>query len=444
MTSDTLKKYIKHLPLTPGVYLFKDTRKRNLYVGKATNLKNRVSSYLKTKDHRIMKMVELAQSLKFISTPSDIEALILESQLIKNFRPKFNIVMRDDKQYFYVGFNKSNFPKIFITHQTQSSHFIGPFTDGNALKTTLRFLRSVFPYCTCTQLHHNYCLNYHIGKCPGFCCLKDGPERSRRVTKEKGNYMDSIEAINKILGGKKNSYVGELTKEADNKAKQGDFGKAIELRNKIIKLEKIFANAKIIKNSDILKTHRYRVPWPAKARPGDHSETELSSLLKTVKPIIRIEGYDISNIQGKHATGSMVTFINGQPDKNFYRKFKIYTKQTPDDTTMLKEILERRFKHDEWSFPDLILIDGGRQQLRAAETIVNPKSKILNPKKMPIIALAKNKKHIGEKIYISNRKNPLPLTKLSPADRNLLLAIDSEAHRFAISYYRKLHRNLFK
>src|SRR3989344_1582950 len=458
MNQAALKKYIPKLPSNPGIYIFKDAKKY-LYIGKASDLKIRLGSYLKTKDFRIKKMVGLSQTLKFISTQSDIEALILESQLIKKYRPQFNIVMRDDKQYFYVGFSNENFPKIFITHQTRTSgacpssprtgsvlldlhatgvptratprlfntHFIGPFTDGGALKTTLRFLRSVFPYCTCKQLHHNRCLNYHIGKCLGFCCLKSGTS-----SKDKKAYADNINAVREILNGKKNSFVKELRKEAGNAAKKDDFEKAIELRDKIEKLERIFKNARIIRSSEIIKSYR----------------SGLETLLKTRKPIVRIEGYDVSNIQGAHATGSMVTFVHGQPDKNFYRKFKIYTKQTPDDTAMLREILERRFRHEEWPFPDLILIDGGKGQVSAA---VKTLKKLAI--KIQIIGISKNERHMGHQLIVPGRKSAsansggwrtVPLTKLPPADRNLLLAIDSEAHRFAIGYYRKLHRKYLR
>ena len=451
-----LKNKAKNLSQESGVYLFKDERRQYLYIGKATNLKSRVSSYLKTKDIRIKKMISLAKSLEHIATESDIEALILESQLIKKFRPLFNIVLRDDKQYAFVGFTKEKYPKIFITHQPEKNdNFIGPFTDIGALKATLRYLRRVFPYCTCNQLHHNYCLNHHIGKCLGFCCLK-----SAAIKEDDKTYTNNINAIKKILNGKKTSFVKEIKKEAEGFARKDDFEKAIELRDKITKLERIFENAKIIKNSNILKSHR----------------SGLESLLKLQKPIVRIEGYDVSNIGGAHATGSMVTFVHGQQDKNFYRKFKIHPVRSSlaevrrtraksasetsygikwGDTQMLAQVLERRFKHYEWPFPDLILVDGGKQQLRSVEAVVNPKSEILNPKQIqnskfknskqiPIIALTKDKKHKGNKIYVSGRKTPIALTKLSPADRNLLLAIDSEAHRFAIGYYRKLHRKLFR
>lgn len=417
MTTHVLKNYIAGLPPGPGIYRFKDTRKKDLYIGKATNLKNRASSYLKTEDSRIIKMVDSAHSLEFISTESEIEALILESQLIKQFRPPFNIMLRDDKQYAFISFTAEKYPKIFITHQpTKNQNFIGPFTDVGALKITLRYLRRIFPYCTCKQLHHNHCLNYHIGKCLGFCCLKkQNPEPQGRTL---NSYRKNINAIKKILDGKKTYLIKDLRKEMALLAKKGDLEKAIELRDKIAKLERIFENAKIIKNSEIIKTYRSR----------------LESLLKLQKPIIRIEGYDISNIQGAHATGSMATFVHGQPDKNFYRKFKIYTKQTPDDTAMLREILERRFRHEEWPFPDLILIDGGRGQVNTA--IKTLKEMAI---KIQIIGISKNERHLGHQLIIPGRKTPLPLTKLSPTDRNLLLWIDSEAHRFAISYYRKLH-----
>ncbi len=444
MTTHTLKKHIAGLPSGPGIYMFKDARKKDLYIGKATNLKSRVGSYLKTEDQRIQKVVELARSLKFISTQSDIEALILESQLIKRFQPPFNIVMRDDKRYFYVVVSNEKFPKIFWTHQPtkvssikykvsginknealntkyliRDTKVIGPFTDGNTLKSTLRFLRRIFPYCTCKKPHNNFCLNYHIGKCPGFCCLKKPALTDLQLS----IYQENINAIKDVLNGKRVSLVKNFEKEMGQLAQKGELEKAIELRNKISDLRRIFENAMIIKNSDILKTHR----------------SGLESLLKLQKPIIRIEGYDVSNIQGTHATGSMVTFIHGQPDKNFYRKFKIYTKQTPDDTAMLREILERRFKHYEWPFPNLILIDGGKGQVNTAvKTLKNMAIKI------PVIGIPKNERHLGHQLIIPGRKIPLALTKLSPADRNLLLSIDSEAHRFAINYYRERHRRLFQ
>ena len=459
MNGNKLKNLIKRVPTEPGIYIFSDSNKEKLYIGKATNLKSRVGSYLKTEDQRIRKMVELARSLKFTPTQSDIEALILESQLIKRFQPPFNIVMRDDKQYFYVGFTKDTFPKLFLTHQPTKlwitpfngviHSLVGPFTDGNALKTTLRYLRRIFPYCTCKKPHNNFCLNYHIGKCLGFCCLKK-PELSIKYQVSRG-YKKNIRAIKEILSGKKGSLIKKLEREMVQMAKNANLEKAIELKDKISKLKRVFENAKIIgnwkffRNSKLETTERSRAVAYMAIRNLEAKNKKqnvlygIKQLLKLARLPVCIEGYDVSNIQGVHATGSMVTFIHGQPDKNFYRKFKIQTKQTPDDTAMLKEILERRFKHYEWPFPDLILIDGGKSQVNTAvKTLKNMAIKI------PIIGISKNERHIGHQLIITGRKTPLSLTKLSGTDKNLLLTIDSEAHRFAIGYYRKLHRKLFK
>src|SRR5258708_32342760 len=212
MSIDDLKKHIAKTPDTPGIYRFQNLLRQDIYIGKAASLKKRLNSYCKATDPRIRTMIAAAHHIAHIETESDIEALILESQLIKQKRPKFNIALRDDKQYFYVGFTRDEFPRIFLTHQPQlaksaatrlfgtvaergssprsgdeetdgtgfkglgkrvwvAADFAGPFTDGAALKATLKFLRNIFPYCTCTQKHHNFCLNYHIGKCVGYCCL---------------------------------------------------------------------------------------------------------------------------------------------------------------------------------------------------------------------------------------------------------------------------------
>ncbi len=433
MTIQELKNLIHNAPHEAGVYLFKGPHAENLYTGKASSIKKRLLSYLKTEDPRIDKMISQAKTLKFIETDSDIEALILESQLIKQQRPQFNIMLRDDKQYFFVGFSHDEFPRLFLTHQPNSpayelmssrASFIGPFTDGAALKVTLKYLRDIFPYCTCSQKHHNFCLNYHIGKCPGFCCLKEQQNLNLNLkTKNLNIYQKNIKAIKDILSGKKNNLVKELKKEMATAGKKHDFTRAIELRTKLERLERVFYNAQVIKHSEILKSYN----------------SDLPALLKIKKPIIRIEGYDVSNIQGTHATGAMVTFVNGMPDKNFYRKFNINPpaggRPKANDTAMLREILERRLNHPEWPFPDLIVIDGGKGQVSSTMAIL----KDMNIK-IPLIGISKNEKHIGHQLIIPSRKQPLSLNKLGATDKNILLTIDAEAHRFAISHYRKLHR----
>ncbi len=437
-----------------------------MYIGKAANLRNRVKQYLKVEFYApfLSHLIKEAEKVEYKTTDSEIEALLLESKLIKKHQPKYNIMLRDDKQYFYVGFTKEEFPKILLTHQTESPKFkienyIGPFTDGTALKSTLRLLRRIFPYCTCKQKHNNFCLNYHIGKCLGFCCLK----KPKIIKKEHEKYRRNIKAIKDILSGKKDTLVKKLKKELKDLGKQmvefvpisasgnrgssisnkikdfDEIGKeAIELRNKIERLERVFENAKIIQDTI----------YQLGTKTGGSLET-LKNIFKLPKIPYRIEGYDVSNIQGKNATGAMVVFTNGIPDKNEYRKFKIRFKKTPDDIAMLKEVLKRRFNHPEWPQPDLIFVDGGKAQLNAVLKIMSLPSFAAYSAEAAsatkagkategtaVISLAKGK----NEIFSSTLKKPVSMKKLPNEVRNLIKLIDAEAHRFAVSYYRSLHR----
>lgn len=432
MTLDNLSSIIKSFPRTPGVYTFQNNKEKPLYIGKAANLRSRLLSYLKLGDPRIQKMIDLAETITYEETGSDIEALILESQRIKKQKPQFNIMLRDDKQYFFVVFTPEKFPKIFLTHQPQKfkNTPIGPFTDGAALKVTLKILRRFFPYCTCKQFHHVRCLNAHIGKCLGFCCLKNSKHVDKKL------YKKNIRAIKDILNGKKSTVIRNMEKEMSLEANQGKLERAIELRDKIKQIKRVFENAQIISR------HRQN---------SDGNLLELKKALRLDNFPHRIEGYDVSNIQGIHATGSMVAFIDGLPDKNEYRKFKI--RQTfssknlggqvrgGNDTGMLREIIGRRLTHGEWTYPDLIIVDGGKGQLNAAYGIIsNFQFPIFNSKPI-VIALTKNDKHVGDHltIKVGEKFKLIPLAKLPESTKNLILAIDTEAHRFAILYYRKLH-----
>ena len=459
MNKVQLKQKIALTPSGTGIYLFINNHKKALYVGKALSLKKRLDSYRRTEDPRILRMLSEAKRIDLIETNSEIEALILESQYIKKYKPEFNIMLRDDKQFFYVEFSTDKFPKIFLTHKpinldsrsmindsrkssihnskisNHKSTYIGPFTDAGALKVTLRLLRKIFPYCTCKQKHNSYCLNYHIGKCLGYCCLTR--EDSRIMIYDLRIYQKNIKAIRDVLSGKKESVIRQFEKKMKNFAKEEKFEEARGLQYKIEKLKKIFQNAQILNT-------RY-LSLDTNGDSTKNALNQLTELINAKRPLKRIEAYDIANIQGNFAVGAMIVFSDGVPDKNEYRKFKIRTKSTPDDTTMLKEVLTRRFNHPEWQYPDLILVDGGRQQLSVAQKVIfNLKFTIFNEfsiKQLPkIIAITKNKRHIGEKIFVQNKKDPIPLSGLPTNVKNLLLQINAEAHRFAISYYRKTHR----
>lgn len=421
MKPEELRSKIADIPKEPGVYIFRDSKRHPIYVGKASGLKNRLSSYVRTADARISTMVQTAQSLDFQITGSEIEALILESQLIKKYKPQFNVVMRDDKQYFFVALTDEEYPRIYLTHQYHSNRIrqpikelIGPFTEGSALKTTLNQLRRLFPFCTCKQLHNVRCLNAHIGKCPGFCCLKHPTDTDRPA------YMKNIRAIRDLLSGKRESVTRQMEKEMKQLGARGEFEKALSIQHKIERVRRVFENAKIITSQK------------EQMRPIE----ELKKVLKLSKAPFRIEGYDISNISGVHSTGSMVVFDYGKPDKASYRKFKIKTVKGSDDTAMLKEVLTRRMNHPEWQYPDLIIIDGGKGQLNAAQSALSDHPEI------SLIALTKDERHMGSHITFKRKGEfaSAPLVKLPAPARDLILMVDSEAHRFAISYYRTLHQ----
>lgn len=381
---------VSKLPKTPGVYAFKKN-KELLYIGKAINIKARV------KNHSLDQIKKVG----YIKTDSEIEALILEARLIKRYRPKNNIVWKDDKNYFYIGITKESFPQLFITHQPKKTiQHIGPFVDGTALKETLKVLRRVFPYRTCKNLPRRPCLWYQLHRCPAPCLLESNLAKqipSAKI-KMKQECQRNIRNLLKLLSGKKKQVLADLKKQMKKEASCQNFEIAAKTRNQIKALERILANTRILEYSK------------SKLHQG------------------RIEAYDISNIQGKEATGAMVVFRNGKPDKSQYRWFRIRTEDKPNDIAMIKEVILRRLKHPEWPYPDLMLIDGGRAQLNAALSIIGSKTKVM--------ALAKK----NNELYIEGQKKPVLLKSLPRETFNLILQLRDEAHRFARRYHHKLRK----
>jgi excinuclease ABC subunit C len=429
------KENIPKLPEEAGVYAFFATPKRNcgdglLYIGKAINIRERVKNHFLQPTFRDNLFIDQINNVGYIKTDSEIEALLLEAKLIKKYQPKFNVVWRDDKNYFYVGMTNEAYPQIFITHQPKLSvksyrlkvQHVGPFVDGKALKETLKFLRKVFPFRSCRFVPKKSCLWYHLGRCPAPCTLESGVMDVPAIKKivEKEARKDAA-SLFKILSGKKSQVLKNLKKEMAGAAQSQDFEKAKKIRDKIFSLEKVLQNARIFSQLPISQNSS----WP-KAQ-------EILSKITGVKTISRIEAYDISNIQGQLAVGSMVVFVEGLPDKSLYRKFKIHIAGKPDDFAMLKEVLTRRFGHPEWNFPNLILIDGGKGQLNIA---INSKLQNPNYKNIKILAIAKR----NNELYIEGKKKPILLKILPREISDLILYLRDEAHRFAIAYHKKLRQ----
>lgn len=426
------------IPQTPGVYIFRKGR-TPVYVGKAANLKKRLVSYFKKNaGDKVARLTAEADTVEWIETPSEIEALIQESELIKQHVPKYNVIMRDDKNFFFVGITQGDFPRIFLTHQPYTrktvrkkrrslrpttyklqASFIGPFTSGSALKEALRILRSIFPYCTCKEGHKRPCLNAEIGRCLGFCCLKAG---GKTPSEEKEEYRKNIKSIVSVLNGRKKSLLTELRREMRDAVKKENFEKAAKRRDQIAGLENILTHAKVMNHASSWRTRT--------SKQGIYNWGKIQKNLETLvgARITRTEGYDISNISGTEATGSMVVFAGGRPDRAEYRMFGIKTVHQPNDIEMHKEVMKRRLNHPEWKFPDLMVIDGGKAQLNAALSVVRPVNT-----EIKVVSLAKRE----EELYIEKRSTPIRLATLPPETAFFFQRVRDESHRFAKKYHHK-------
>lgn len=415
---------LRTLPKTPGVYFFRNARGSVMYVGKAVILRNRVRQYFTKRSDEHPKIAALRDEIAditWIECASEVDALIEEARYIKKHRPKYNVILRDDKNYFFVCITaEKEYPRIFITHQPDNqksgiacAHVIGPFTDGTALKETLKMLRNIYPYCT-SRPAKRPCFHYHLGRCTGACAYP----MVRPQTKK------NIRAIANILNGKRQTLLKKMERDMKEAAKCEHFTKAEEIKRRIDRLKTIFAHTTVI-----ARFSEIRMP---RAENWEETRKALELFLHITYPITRVECYDISNISGKYAVGSMAVFENGMPNKQEYRKFRIrYSGSEPNDPKMIAEVLSRRIRHTEWKTPDLIVVDGGATQLTAAHAVL--------PRSQTIISLAKQR----EEIYTLRSPLPIPAQTLGDTTLLFLQSIRDEAHRFAVSYHRKVRSKGF-
>ncbi|OHA09234.1 MAG: hypothetical protein A3B37_03410 [Candidatus Sungbacteria bacterium RIFCSPLOWO2_01_FULL_59_16] len=427
----------KKIPTSAGVYIFRHD-KTPLYIGKAANLKLRLASYFRNQTalpFKIQKMLREATRLEMIETESEIEALIKEAELIKKYRPKYNSLMRDDKNYFFVGITKEDFPRIFTTHQpdkdwkvklqTTNARYFGPFTSVAEVKTVLKLLRHVFPYCTCKGVHKRPCLNSQIGRCPRYCCTAGFKIQDSRFKKARRAYQRNIRNIVAVLTGKRQMLLQTLKHHMRTAAKAERYEEAGRLRDQIAGLEGVFS-------------HRSVLQAPLETRAWSAILPKLQLIFRTTAPIHRIEGYDISNISGTEATGSMVVFADGVPDKSQYRKFRIKTVRDSNDVAMLREVLRRRFSHSEWPFPELVVIDGGKPQLNTALKAIHDSRFTIHDSRLNVTALAKR-----EEVLFTESGRAIYLQRGDPAILHLFQRIRDESHRFARAYHHKLRKKHF-
>lgn len=400
----SIQSQLKNLPPKPGVYIFRDKDKKILYIGKATSLRSRVSSYFSgAHNYRIEKMISQIKKIETKETDTVLEALILEANLIKKHQPRYNIKEKDDKSFSYFVITKEEFPRVLILRATEvegtkqylvPTKIYGPYTSKKQMQIALKIIRKIFPFHSLKQKTEKGCLDFQIGLCPG--------PYAGKINKK--DYQKNIRGICLILEGKKKNLLKKMEKEMKDRSVGREFEKAGEIRNKIFALRHI---------QDIALLSQ--------------EELTVCNQLKN----IRIEAYDISHISGTDAVGAMVVFKNYEPESSGYRKFKIKTVLGIDDIAMMQEALERRFKND-WQKPDLIFLDGGKGHLAMARDLLNS----LNLK-IPIIAVAKGPTRKRLDLYFANCKNKKYLLEIID-NKNLIGKIMDEAHRFAISYHRVL------
>jgi excinuclease ABC subunit C len=409
MASSKVLAQAKKTPLLPGVYIMKDSKGKVLYVGKAAHLRKRVLSYFtRAHDSRLELLMQKVAKIETEVTGSVVEALVREAELIKKNQPPFNILEKDDKSFLYVVITKEEWPRLLLVRgkdlagKEKARSVFGPFTSASQLKVALKIIRRIFPWNTHLSdkigSYKRPCFDYEIGQCPGTCVGRIGRK----------DYLKEVKHLELFFKGEKHRLIISMEKDMEQASKLMEFERAEKLKRQMFALRHIEDVALI-------------------------SEDAVD---QSGKPKQRIEGYDISNISGDSAVGSMVVFRGDKPDKSQYRKFKIEKIRTSDDVGMLTEMLTRRFKRSsaassggEWPLPDLVLVDGGKPQVNAAQKVMD-----MFGLRVPLVGLAKGPER---------KRNDLFGTLPKGIEFSTLIKVRDEAHRFAISYHKKVRARKF-
>lgn len=382
-------------------------------MGKAKSLRQRVRSYFQPPvklGPKTAALVAQIRSIEHIEVMSEIEALLLESKLIKRFKPDYNIVAKDDRSPFYIHITKEQFPRPIINHEPQGA-IVGPLLTGYTAKRILHNLRRIAPFCTATRKVSRGCLYSHLGLCNP--CPNDPSTNPLE-------YKKNIIRLKKLLKGEFKRVRSSLEAEMYLASKSQDFEKAGQIRDNLKNLEWILVQP--------VQPEEYLVNPNLVADNQQASILQLQQALNLKNHLARIEMYDIANLSGTAATAAMTVAIEGEINSKNYRHFTIRTKATPDDVAMMKEVLTRRLKRTDWPMPDLIILDGGKSQL----SIINHQSSI------PIVALAKK-----EEIITLRLAQGFAELKLDRRNTGLMLLqrLRDEAHRFSRRLHHK-HRQI--
>ena len=429
------------LPRLPGVYRFYDKENTLMYIGKALSLKDRVSSYFKN-DHldrpHIIPMIPKIVKIGYISTTNEVESLILEAALIKQYQPKYNIELKDDKSFawIYISTNEQ-FPKVKVVRsitktEYQKGKLFGPYPDGSSVRRVYRYLRKVFPFCNCKSKEEEE-MYYQIELCAG--------PNIGKINKE--DYREIIKELISVLQGKRVNIINRLQKEMDYLAKNEKFEEAALLRDKINDLKYVSRSTGLDLSTNELQYSAYK-------------QEKLNAIAKQLEidHIKRIECYDISHQAGKNGYGSMVVSVDGYPRSEMYRSFKINIENTGDDYSSLREVIQRRLRLIEdkefGDIPDLIVIDGGPNQLLAIYDIVNKYNNI------GILGISKGRKYkrkgsrlhdefwIYDKLSLNTDSLTPKIRQINLRNPEIIASLRDEAHRFVIKLSRNAKRKGIK
>ncbi len=414
---------LKTLPAAPGVYFHKDMNGEVIYVGKAAVLKNRVRQYFHNteKDIKTAALVREIADTDWIVVDTEMDALFLESEMIKRYKPRWNILLRDDKTVSYVRIDmKSEIPYVSFTRTPQDDKavYIGPFYGKTAVAKALRILRKVFPYYD-KPYDGKKTLNTDLGLTPGIEVGKTTPQE----------YKKNLRKLRLYLEGGRHKLISEIEKQMQQAAQEEKFEEAVGLRQQLYGLKELQKKI-VFSDKEFLDIS------------SDQALVDLQKILGLAKPPRRIEGYDISHQSGTNVVGSMVVFVNGASDRSEYRKFKLRHQQN-DDTANLREVIERRLKHQEWDFPDLVILDGGIGQVNAVKDL-------LWEHNIAVIGRDKSGDHtrnaaVNIVVPLQNGVERLVPLLANSHVAKLIARIDDEAHRFAITYHTLLKRkNMLK
>lgn len=529
--ANKIKEKLSLLPDKPGCYLMKNQDSQVIYVGKAKVLKNRVRSYFSgSHDAKTQRLVNDIVDFEYIVTDSALEALILENHLIKKYRPRYNVMMKDDKTYPYIRLSLDEHPRLSIVRKVKKDHakYFGPYPNAGSAQQVKRLLDKMYPLRKCQNLKDRVCLYYHLGQCLAPC----------EFPVEKETYNGIIKNITRFLQGDYKEIKHELEEKMNQAAENLQYERAKEYRDQLIDIENIMSKQVISLNDridrDIFGYHidkgwmcvqvffmrqgnlierevsifpyygdseedfmsfvtqfyfenpvlpkeillpdqldselleewlQVKIQQPkrgqkrklvemaienAKVALNEKYKLEERDALKTKHAVeklgeklgmdtpYRIEAFDNSNIQGTDPVSAMVVFIEGKPDKSSYRKFKIRTVEGPDDYDTMREVIRRRYTRllkENLNLPDLIIVDGGAGQIRAAVDVLENELGLF----IPVAGLRKNEKHQTSELLIGDPPVPVPMERTSQ-EFYLLQRIQDEVHRFAISFHQEARK----